>query len=303
MKTRFKFTPWDAVRRAGGCYGKHYDKGEWIVAYQWFCQKLKLWSEMQGKLRTPWEWLNKTSGIHNTGPHPIVRDVYRTIPERLADLFLHVGDRDKRGEFLEWLGLAQITDLQKPITIVKLVPGEFPHQAWFEMAGRIFKVSPNQYHPKATFVTHCQIGFSPWIQKWSVSLIYSYPHESSSWGEGVTQEDGETLDELAARFDAMCEELLTPDDHFRQSRERAWSDVYSAFRDLFWCNISPSLTGSAEKIADSLCEMRTGGSLSDHRILLTPERLATIKSWIRETKRHYARKAKQREKAAKGRRR
>lgn len=244
------------------------------MAYEWICRKLIEWKPES----PPYELLNATSSINNHGFNNIWK--METPCERIAYLFKHGWFYLETDPFLAYLDINNWGDLAKPIFIKGRRPKEFPNKKWFEMSGRILNYSPNSCHPKATSVQDFTLQFSSYRKRWRASIHYSYPHDSSSWEINLEQNYKESLDTFAGRIQNWIDKVLKPDlsPGVRQEKEITWSRVYSAMRDLFWDDYT--ICDAEDQMANILVKIE-GSTLTEGRIILNKQRLATLKKWAK----------------------
>lgn len=275
----FTFKPIDAVFGEVGDAEWH-SPARWLLAYQQFARACKA-----GEF--PHEILNRTSSINNSAFAPFADEPGDRARGRLAALFTHVGQADEAGRFLKTLGIRKPEDLAKPVAVHGWQPQKFPGRHWFMQEGRRFKKpGPNSCHPRAVWVMRTELKLD-WQLRWEVALVYGYRHDGSWWHEAITQHYRESLDDYAGRVDAWLEERLEPEEeNARRARpyhERKWGDRHLAVRELFWGDFGADMVDFDKKLTDLLCTI-PGWSLTEGRILLTPERLKILQGWARQTR-------------------
>lgn len=266
--------PSDAILRNGnGSTSKYYSSGDWFMAYEWICRKLIEWKP-EG---TPYEILNATSSINNSRFNNIWKT--STPCERIAYLLKDGWFHSEAHPFLTYLNINNWSDLAKPIFIKGRRPKEFPSLEWFKMSGRILSYSPNSSHKKAAWVQGFSLRFVHWKKRWCAHIYYGYPHDSSSWEINIEQIYGEFLDTFAKRIQCWIDKVLKPDldPLARQEKEKTWSRVYSAMRDIFY---STDIYDAEEQIADESVKIQ-GSAVTEGRIILNKQRFATLKRWAK----------------------
>jgi len=269
--------PSDALLESlGGFTSRTYFTGDWFMAYEWICRKLMQWKP-EGP---PFELLNATSSINNHGFNNIWGR--ETPGERIAYLLKHGWFRSEVNSFLAYLNINNWDDLAKPIFIKGRRPKEFPNHKWFELEGRILDYSPNSCHLKAIWVQGFSLQFSSYRKRWIANIHYGYPHDSSSWEISLEQNYREFLDTFAGRIQNWIDKVLKPDlsPGVRKEKEITWNRVYRAMRDLFWDN--HSICDAEEQIADELVKIE-GSTLTEGRMILNKQRLATLKKWAKQS--------------------
>lgn len=274
--------PSDAIiEELHGFPSRYYASVDWWVAYQWFCQRLREWQPRN----TAFEILNATSGVGDRSPKRM--SAMSSPLHRLAYLFklVEVSWTSKppraipcpSSAFLAHLNICNWSDLAKPIQIHGRRPHVFPCREWFDMRGRFFKrPGPNDCHPDAIWVQGFSLQFHVDKKRWRAAIEYGYPHDSSSWFEGLMQEYRESLDRFAARINAWLDNRLEPDEPCREEKERRWNRVYHAMRELFYAEWS----GLEKEMVDLVAQV-DGTSLTEGRIRLTKSRLTTLKRWMK----------------------
>lgn len=273
------FRPLDALRPSPQ---RFYHDAEWLMILAHFAEEFGGRPFRYGVYG--WEILNGTSSINNSHLDGFdAGEAGAQARARLAKLFQHAGWETEAGLFLWRLGIREAGDLGKPITI----PGRPPKYCWglpwwANQRGRLFKKSPNRYHPKARWVEKCRLGYSVRTHTWSVVFFYSYPHDSSSWSDGVTQRRGESLEKFGNRVTAWIEDKFVPESRngplWRPARERRWTKAHDAMEVLFgWRGDVP--TDYSEQVADILQHTSSGF------FAFSKARLATLKRWAREERR------------------
>lgn len=284
------FRPIDAIF-ASIAYGKvsrFYSDEEWLLVLAHFARQF----HDPRRLSLPWEIFNLTSGIGCRSLDGACAEVAgKDAHRRLAKLFSHTGLETEAGMFLWRCGLRSPSDLYEPLSIATPRVPRWSLPWWGNQAGRWFrKPGPNPSHPEARWVEKTLLRYHPERDRWSLVFFYSYPHDSSTWCEGVRQKRGEGLDRFGARVSAFIEERFEPEDRnaplTRPHREKIWHRVNSAMRTLFpWgTHVPPDY---AKQIADLLCEV-PGVCLREGRFGLTPRRLSTLKRWAREAQKSAA---------------
>ena len=176
LHRRFQFRPsWIMVDALGGYASMSPMK--WFAIYQWFVQRLLEYQKQ--KKDSFYEYLNGTSSINNECVYAM-RDA-REPRRRLAMLLAHVGEEYGHGDFLRFCDLKEWSDLNKPITVSLPHTRIFPRLSWFELRGRVFKVSPNECHPKATWIMSGAVRPHYKGKLWEIKIEYGYIHDSSHW--------------------------------------------------------------------------------------------------------------------------
>ena len=282
IKKWFKFVPADAITDRG-----LYSNGEWLAAWQWLVRHLAALKRMQRRdYGIPYEWINNTSSIHNSGPDPISEGsehCSHVARKRIADLLKHAGEKSGRGKFLSSIGLPSWASLMKPVLVTVQTSDEFPRLDWFQMRGRIFKVSPNSVHPKATWVSGAALKLQWEGTRWALVVEYGYPHDGSRWYWNIIQNAGERIDDFAARADAEVEAAMEPDTypHGRICRERAWNNIYKSLTAAF-ADTPKFLHDWEDQLADVMVDI-PGGGVVCHKIALDGPRFGTLMRWARQT--------------------
>lgn len=254
--------------------------GPALAAWQFFVRNLHEYKAES----TPYELVNGTSSINNHDPDPIASR--EEAVRRLSWLFSCAGHGSFAGEFLRYrLDIKNCEDLGREITAKVTTNPDFPNPAWFMLEGREFVVSPNSQHPNAKWISGVRLRLDRRGRLWAVDIDYGYPHEPG-WHHFIRQEKGERIGAFVERVDATLNEMLTPEDpkdrpSWRIGRLRDRNERRKAWKNLFWDNFES--IGFEDELADALMRITPAGSLSEFRIRLTPERLATLKRWARGT--------------------
>jgi hypothetical protein len=279
-KTRFKIIPADVLTGA-------YVPGEHLLAmWQWFVQRLHdAGPDANGYV--PYEFINGTSSIHNTEPYPISGDDegwQEEVRRRLSQLLERAGHNCFREcKFLrKHCNLPDWSSLARPMWVGVRTDEAFPDPAWFTIAGRTFRVSPNECHKKDTFAQRGELLLDRSGKLWGYQVVYSYPHESSSWYWRIWQKPGQSL---AAFTDEVSREIdiaMTPDADPRERayREQEWRRIHKAVETLFYGDYEGVL-------ADAMVGI-SGGAGRVGRIAMSPERLRTLKAWVTADRRKEA---------------
>jgi len=226
------------------------------------------------------ECLNDTSGINDTELHGLdsMKDVHTT----LAVLFSAVGTDSRKGQFLASCGIRKWTDLAMPIQCVGWDrPFPFPQS----IRERKLRLSWNSCHPEAIYGQYAYLRYTTWRPRWSLVVKYGYSHDTSSWSLELKQKSGESLRLFGQRATAWIDELFEPDTReenagLRDERNRAYDRVEDAVKKVFW---DDDLAGRDERLRDMLLGI-PGACLTEHRMRLTPTRLAVLRRWIRSDK-------------------
>ncbi len=271
-----KFLPSDAILGSlNGFASRYYPDGDWFMAYEWFCRKLMEFRPDD----TPFALLNETSSINNGNFYRM--GIANSPRDRLVYLFKHGWFHAEAEPFLAYLGIKKWADLAKPITIIGRRPKEFPCRKWFEMRGRVLNYSPNKCHKKARWVMGFSLQYARWKKRWVAQITYGYPHDSSSWEIHLKQNYREFLDTFGKRIQAWIDEIMKADESpgLRLEQVRTWSRVYSAMRDLFYSN---NVYDMEEQLADELVKIK-GSTITEGKIIINPQRLATLKKWAKLT--------------------
>lgn len=225
--------------------------------------------------------MNNTSSIHN-----YEFDGFETRDQvhiALARMFASAGaDHTTSGRFLAHCGIRKWSDLTNPIRLKgwdRYVP--FEHDI-FER--RLRRPGPNNCHPDAVFGQHCRIRFGE-DRLWHFRIHYGYSHDASTWDVAISQHRGESLHHFGQRVRTFVASLFEPETEW-EARARAETNglrdrVLQAASEVFW----DRHRGLCEKLVAGLLQHQTGGSLSSHRITLTPQRYATLQRWAAQDRR------------------
>lgn len=245
----------------------------WFTIYQWFAWKLVLWIDQTGK--------GERGFLVDTSGRNVQRFEVMTKPEDahrcVQQLLRHVGQDSERGHFLAELSLWSRRDLENEI----LIPDGRCSLPSFDVRGRVLAKPPSECLPDAVVVTHAELQLSNNAEEWSYRLYYSDRHwERTSWCVTFWQNDVPTLPGFCDAVKFWMDDLLVevgPEYRFSMDRYREWDKVRSALKELlfFPCDGTDRL----ERMTDAFMESQ-GGSLTQHRVNVTPEIEETITGWL-----------------------
>lgn len=237
----------------------------WLSIYQYFASMLVTWMKLTEKGERG--FLVDTSGrnIHSFRTITCPQDAKTCVQKLLS----HVGKDSPRGEFLAWMGIESQADMLNP----RLIEDGRCELPTFDVRGRKFKVSPNQFHPDAVVITHAELTLSNNAEEWVYRLYYSYNHwEKTSWSTSIHQNTVTSMPAFCDGVRQWLDEILVPagrDDQWRKSRLEEWDRVREAVKRLF-----SFVSGKREEQIETLMNafMPENDSIGQKRsIVLTPE--------------------------------
>lgn len=267
--------PRDAIIGELGSYPNCWQLPAWFVLYEQFARRLDEWMPNGYGC----EVLNNTTSVHNYDLTPLTSRSDARL--NLAKLFAHVGNEYQAADFLRHCGIKAWKDLDTPITLKGWQPKRFAAKGWFDVAGRVLKESPNEYHLDAIHIFAAELTFCRHFHRWHFRLGYSYPHDSSSWRVGIEQRSGEGREHFAKRVDEWMEEILVPEGFWgpqnRNRREWEWGQIRDAVEVLF-SNHTRAHAGAL--LAEALLAMKDKGGRSQ-QIYLDKARLRILRRWAK----------------------
>jgi hypothetical protein len=247
----------------------------WLSIYHYLAKRLVSWIKETGLGEQG--FLVDSSGCSIRYFQSITKpEEARTCVERLLE---HVGGDCDRGRFLASLGLSSHQSLEQAI----FIPDGRCHLPTFDVRGRVFKKSPNKFHPDAVVVTHAKLILSADAKQWHYLMFYDYKHfENSSWCVEFRQ-DGRSLPEFCEAVTAWQNELLIavgPEDQWRHHRLKQWDRVRAALGEVFYFEAGDGEL--CERLTDALMAV-DGSSMTQHRIHFTGSVRRTMFRWAEKT--------------------
>ncbi len=286
---KLKVVPDGVIRFVPACSDWYPHDTAWFSIYQHLAKLLVEWIGKTGKGELG--FLVDTSGIVRSHFQEFTsaEQAHRCI-ERL---FRHQGSNCPRGEFLRSLGYVNHADLLKPM----LVSDQRCHLPTFDVRGRIFRKSPNRFHPDAVVVTHAELRLSSNAEQWRYRMYYDYKHfERSSWCVEICQKN-QSFPEFCEAVTAWQNKLLKPvgtEDQWRSHKLKQWDRVHEALGEMFCFKAGDGQL--QEKLTDALMAV-DGGAMAQHRISFTGSVARTMFRWAEQaTKPKAAKKTKSRPK-------
>lgn len=249
----------------------------WLSIYWHFAKLLVKW--MKETREGEHGFLVDTTGInvHSfqslTSPSQAKKCV-----ENLMD---HAGENSKRGKFLASIGIASREDLLKPVRVID-TRCTLPT---FDVRGRVFRKSPNRFHPQAVIVTHSEMFLDSYASRWVYRLFYSYTHyERTTWCVDIVQQKNHCMQQFCDMVKHRMSKLLVEvgfNDQFRAERLKQWDLIRASLDRLF------RFHHSSDAILDIMTDAFAGigREVSMHsKLKVTPAMQRTLMKWIERQK-------------------
>jgi hypothetical protein len=249
----------------------------WLSIYWHFAKLLVKW--MKETREGEHGFLVDTTGINVHSFQSMTSpEQAKTCVEKLMD---HAGENSKRGKFLASIGIASREDLLKPVRVIDtrcVLPT-------FDVRGRVFRKSPNQFHPQAVIVTHSEMFLDSYASRWVYRLFYSYTHyERTTWCVDIVQQKNHSMQQFCDMVKHRMSRLLVEvgfNDQFRADRLKQWDLIRASLDRLF------RFHHSSDAILDTVTDAFAGigGEVSMHsKLKVTPAMQKTLLKWIERQK-------------------